>query len=80
MSEDHIKREMLPLKPPFTPWVPKARYDELRSVAEALASALECADALNSNVEYWGVQMNGIGQTYRDHSRYAIHCFRNGDF
>lgn len=65
---------------PFTPHVSKARYDELRSAAEALATALERCDALNSNAEYWGKEINGIGQTYRSRSLYALHCFRNGNF
>ncbi len=64
----------------FQPHVSKSKYDELKSVAILLASALARADALNSNVEYWGKQMNGLGQTCRDRSIYALHFFNNGDF
>lgn len=37
-------------------------------------------DALNSNAEYWGKQINGVGQTHRDRTNYALHCFRGGKF
>lgn len=60
--------------------VPQSKYDALKKVADQLASALENADALNSNAEYWGKQINGVGQTHRDRTNYALHCFRGGKF
>jgi hypothetical protein len=49
--------------------------EKIAKVANQLAAALERADSLNTNADYWGKEINGIGQTQRKLSQIALGAY-----